>query len=75
MLRGAGLGVAMGNALPEVHAEADLVAGDHRGDAIARLIDERLLSRRRLPRRSAEAQASQSLCTAGPSGSSTVRYV
>ena len=44
MLRGAGLGVAMGNALPEVHAEADLVAGDHRGDAIARLIDERLLS-------------------------------
>lgn len=44
MLRGAGLGVAMGNALPEVHAEADLVVGDHRGDAIARLIDERLLS-------------------------------
>ncbi|MEE2940841.1 MAG: HAD family hydrolase [Planctomycetota bacterium] len=43
MLRGAGLGVAMGNALPEVHAEADVVIDDHRGDAIARLIEERLL--------------------------------
>lgn len=43
MLRGAGLGVAMGNALPEVHAEADVVIDDHRGDAIARLIEDRLL--------------------------------
>ena len=43
MLREAGLGVAMGNALPEVHAEADEVIEDHRGDAIARLIEERLL--------------------------------
>lgn len=43
MLRDAGLGVAMGNALPEVHAEADVVIEDHGGDAIARLIEERLL--------------------------------
>lgn len=43
MLREAGLGVAMGNALPEVQAEANRVIGDHGGDAIAQLIDDVLL--------------------------------
>ncbi len=43
MLRRAGLGVAMGNAFPEVQAEADLVLDHHRTDAIGALVEERLL--------------------------------
>ncbi|MEL6907026.1 MAG: HAD family hydrolase [Planctomycetota bacterium] len=43
MLRAAGLGVAMGNAFPEVQAEADRVIGDHGTDAIAELVGELLL--------------------------------
>ena len=39
MLRAAGLGVAMGNALPEIQAEADLVIGANDTDAIAALVD------------------------------------
>jgi len=40
MLRAAGLGVAMGNAMPRVLATAARVIGDNNGDAIAELIDE-----------------------------------
>ncbi len=40
MLRGAGLGVAMGHAPPEVRAAADRVIGDHDSEALADLIDE-----------------------------------
>lgn len=43
MLRAAGLGVAMANALPEVQAEADRVIGHHGTDAIACLVEEVLL--------------------------------
>lgn len=43
MLRAAGLGVAMGNALPEVQAEADRVIGHHGSESIAELVDELLL--------------------------------
>ena len=39
MLRAAGLGVAMGNALPEIQAEADLVIGDNDSDAVAQLVE------------------------------------
>ena len=39
MLRAAGLGVAMGNALPEIQAEADLVIGANDTDAIAALVE------------------------------------
>jgi Cof subfamily protein (haloacid dehalogenase superfamily) len=44
MLRGAGLGVAMGHASPEVRAAADRVA-DHDSNGIATLIDELLRDR------------------------------
>ncbi|MEM9382786.1 MAG: HAD family hydrolase [Planctomycetota bacterium] len=43
MLRAAGLGVAMGNALPEVREQADRVVGDHGTEAIAELVEELLL--------------------------------
>ncbi|MDG3006917.1 HAD family hydrolase [Paludisphaera mucosa] len=43
MIRGAGLGVAMGHAAPEVLAAADLVVPDHDNDGVAALIDGRLL--------------------------------
>ncbi len=42
MLRLAGLGVAMGNALPEVKAHADIVIGDNDSDAIAEFLDKML---------------------------------
>lgn len=42
MIRGAGLGVAMGHAPPEVLAVADHVTADHDSDGVARLIDELL---------------------------------
>lgn len=41
MLRTAGLGVAMGNAVPAAQEAADVVIGDHGTDAIARLLRER----------------------------------
>lgn len=40
MLAGAGLGVAMGNAMPNARAVARRTIGDNNGDAIARLIEE-----------------------------------
>lgn len=40
MLAGAGLSVAMGNAMPRVLASAKRVIGDNNGDAIAALVDE-----------------------------------
>lgn len=43
MIRAAGLGVAMGNAQPEVKVAADLVIGDHGSGAIAELVERRLL--------------------------------
>jgi hydroxymethylpyrimidine pyrophosphatase-like HAD family hydrolase len=43
MISGAGLGVAMGHAPPEVLAVADLVIGDHHGDSLAAFVDEYLL--------------------------------
>ncbi len=45
MLRGAGLGVAMGHASTEVRASADLVIGTNNAGTLARLIDEVLLAR------------------------------
>jgi hydroxymethylpyrimidine pyrophosphatase-like HAD family hydrolase len=39
MIRGAGLGVAMGNAQPEVLAEADVVVGTHDGTGMADVAD------------------------------------
>jgi 5-amino-6-(5-phospho-D-ribitylamino)uracil phosphatase len=44
MLRGAGLGVAMGHACPEVIAAADLVTGADDEDGVAMLIDDLLLN-------------------------------
>jgi hydroxymethylpyrimidine pyrophosphatase-like HAD family hydrolase len=44
MIQGAGLGVAMGHAPPEVLAVADHVTGDHDSDGVARLVDEVLLA-------------------------------
>lgn len=44
MIRGAGFGVAMGHAPPEVLAVADHVTGDHDSDGVARLVDEVLLA-------------------------------
>lgn len=44
MLRGAGLGVAMGHARGEVMAVADHVTADNDADGVARLIDEVLLA-------------------------------
>jgi 5-amino-6-(5-phospho-D-ribitylamino)uracil phosphatase len=40
MIRGAGLGVAMGNAKPEVRAVADRVIGSNRDEALAGFLDE-----------------------------------
>lgn len=44
MLRAAGLGVAMANAQPDVHAAADRTIGHNGSDAIARLVEEMLLA-------------------------------
>jgi HAD superfamily hydrolase (TIGR01484 family) len=44
MIRGAGLGVAMGHAPPAVLAAADLVTGDHDHDGVAELVDGVLLT-------------------------------
>jgi HAD superfamily hydrolase (TIGR01484 family) len=44
MLRGAGLGVAMGHAPAAVRAAADHVTADHDNDGVARLVDEILLA-------------------------------
>ena len=44
MLRGAGLGVAMGHANPDVLGAADLVTGSDREDGVAMLIDDVLLA-------------------------------
>lgn len=44
MIQGAGLGVAMGHAPPEVMAVADIVTLDHENEGLARFIEE-LLSR------------------------------
>jgi HAD superfamily hydrolase (TIGR01484 family) len=43
MIRHAGLGVAMGHAIPEVKQVADHVTADHDHDGVARLVDEILL--------------------------------
>ncbi len=43
MIAGAGLGVAMGHAPPEVRAVADHVTGDHEQDGVVRLVDDVLL--------------------------------
>ena len=40
MLAEAGLGVAMGNAVPEVRAAADRIIGDCNGEALAELVEE-----------------------------------
>jgi len=40
MLAGAGLGVAMGNAMPRARAVARRVIGDNNGDALAQLVEE-----------------------------------
>lgn len=40
MVRGAGLGVAMGNAIPELRAAADRVIGRHSENGLARFLDE-----------------------------------
>lgn len=39
MIRGAGLGVAMGNALPEVKAVADRIAQTHDEDGLVQVVD------------------------------------
>jgi hydroxymethylpyrimidine pyrophosphatase-like HAD family hydrolase len=39
MIEGAGLGVAMGNALPEVRAAADRIAPTHDEDGLAQVVD------------------------------------
>jgi Cof subfamily protein (haloacid dehalogenase superfamily) len=44
MIRGAGLGVAMGHAPESIRAVADLVTGDHDEDGVAQLIHNYLLS-------------------------------
>jgi hydroxymethylpyrimidine pyrophosphatase-like HAD family hydrolase len=43
MIRGAGLGVAMGHAPAEVLGVADMVTGDHDRDGVAMLVDDVLL--------------------------------
>jgi 5-amino-6-(5-phospho-D-ribitylamino)uracil phosphatase len=43
MIRNAGLGVAMGQARPEVLAAADLVTGGHDEDGVAMLVENVLL--------------------------------
>lgn len=45
MIRGAGVGVAMGNALPEVQAEADWVTGRHDADGVVTVIERILVGR------------------------------
>ena len=44
MIRGAGLGVAMGHAPAAVLDAADLVTGDHDNDGVALLVDRLLLT-------------------------------
>ncbi len=44
MIRGAGLGVAMGHAPPAVLAAADLVTGGHEDDGVASLVEDVLLA-------------------------------
>jgi len=44
MLAEAGIGVAMGQALPEVRAHASLVIGDHGNDGLAEFIERELLT-------------------------------
>lgn len=39
MIRGAGLGIAMGNALPEVKAAADLIAPGHDEDGLVQVVE------------------------------------
>ena len=46
MIRGAGLGVAMGHAPSEVIAAADHVTADHDRDGVAMLVEELLLRSR-----------------------------
>lgn len=46
MVRGAGLGVAMANSMPELLAVADRVIGGHETPAIAGLVEELFLGRR-----------------------------
>ena len=43
MFRTAGVSVAVGNALPEVQAEADFVCGTNDEDGPAKFLEERLL--------------------------------
>ena len=43
MIRGAGLGVAMGHARPEILAAADLITGGHDEDGVAMLVENVLL--------------------------------
>jgi hypothetical protein len=43
MIRGAGLGVAMGHARPEILAAADLITGRHDEDGVAMLVENVLL--------------------------------
>lgn len=43
MLRACGCGVAVGNALPQVKAEADEICADNDADGVARWLEERLL--------------------------------
>lgn len=43
MVRAAGLGCAMGNGMPELHAHADRVLGDNGSDALGELIEELFL--------------------------------
>lgn len=45
MIRGAGLGIAMGNAVPAVKAVADRVTGDHDSDGLGQAIDHVLAGR------------------------------
>ncbi len=43
MIAGAGLGVAMGHAPPEVLAVADMIIGDHHGDSLAAFVEDHLI--------------------------------
>ena len=45
MLRAAGLGVAMGNAFPEVKAAADFITADNNADGAARAVERFILGR------------------------------
>jgi len=44
MIAGAGLGVAMGHAPPDVQAAADLITGSFEQDGVAALVDDVLLA-------------------------------